>query len=203
MKKEIIQLKNVRTIYPFLFRKKIWDNKDNTDNTGDDKNKYQAGFIIPRSHEVIKQLHEQMALIKKDKFDGKGFLSCLKDIDNLREESDKYSSQDYDNSFLVTAKSKYKPSVVENYQNTNSSTGKKEKVFITDEFKIKSGDYVNAFIELVPYDKPKKGVSAKLLGVQFWKHGEAFPNTTPNFDTFIDEENTESNDFEIPDDMDF
>ena len=194
MKKEIIQLKNVRIIYPYLFTKKNWD---------DTEGKYQAGFIIPKSYEVIKQLHEQMALIKKDKFDGKGFSSCLKDIDNLREESDKYSSQDYDNSFLVTAKSNYKPSVVENYQKTNPSTGKKEKVIITDELKIKSGDYVNAFIELVPYDKPKKGVSAKLLGVQFWKHGEAFPNTTPNFDTFIDQENRDTNDFEISDNMDF
>lgn len=197
MKKEIIQLKNVRIIYPFLFTQKIWN--------GDTEGKYQAGFIIPKSHEVIKQLHEQMELIKKDKFEGKGFSSCLKDIDNLREESDQYSSQDYDNSFRINAKSKFKPLIVENYQKTNTSTGKKEKVIITDELKIKSGDYVNAFIELVPYDKPKKGVSATLIGVQFWKHGEAFPNTTftPNFDTFIDEENTESNDFEIPDDMDF
>ena len=197
MKKEIIQLKNVRIIYPYLFKQKIWN--------GDVEGKYQAGFIVPKSYEVIKQLHEQMALVKKDKFEGKGFSSCLKDIDNLREESDQYSSQDYDNSFRINAKSKFKPLIVENYQKTNTSTGKKEKVIITDEFKIKSGDYVNAFIELVPYDKPKKGVSATLIGVQFWKHGEAFPNATftPDFDTFIDEENTDTNDFEISDEMDF
>jgi hypothetical protein len=197
MKKEIIQLKNVRITYPYLFRQKKWNN--------DEEGKYQAAFIIPKSHEVIKQLSEQMTLIKKEKFEGKGFSSCLKDIDNLREESDQYSSPDYDNSFRINAKSKFKPLIVENYQNTNPVTGKKEQVHITDELRIKSGDYVNAFIELVPYDKPKKGVSATLIGVQFWKHGEAFPNTTsiPNFDSFIDEENSEANDFEIPDDMGF
>ena len=42
MKKEIIQLKNVRIMYPSLFRQKIWK--------GDKEGKYQAGFIIPIDH---------------------------------------------------------------------------------------------------------------------------------------------------------
>ncbi len=197
MKSQIIQLKNVRIIYPSLLKKNIYEGKET---------KYQATFIIPKANQVIKQLQEQMESIKEFKFDGKipkTFSYCLKNIDDLREEQDKYSSEDYNDSFLLTAKSMYKPSVVENYQNTNPVTGKKEQVHITDELRIKSGDYVNAFIELIPYDKPSKGISAKLLGVQFWEHGETFPNRTPNFDSFIDEGNSETNDFEIPDDMDF
>jgi len=197
MKSEIIQLKNVRIIYPSLLKKNIYDGKET---------KYQATFIIPKSNQVIKQLQEQMESIKEFKFDGKipkTFSYCLKNIDDVREDNNKYSAEDYNDSFLLTAKSNYKPLVVENYQNTNPVTGKKEQVHITDELKIKSGDYVNSFIELIPYDKPNKGISAKLLAVQFWQHGEAFPNRTPSFDVFIDQENTQNNIFEIPDDMDF
>lgn len=197
MQKKIIQLKNVRIIYPSLFQKNLWQGKET---------KYQATFIIQKSNEAIKQLQEQIESIKQLKFDGKipkTFSSCLKDIDDLRDEQDKYSAEDYNDSFILTAKSNYKPLVVENYQNINSSTGKKEQVRITDELKIKSGDYVNAFIELMPYDTPSKGISGKLLGVQFWKHGESLSKSIPNFDSFIDEENSEANDFEIPDDMGF
>lgn len=198
MQKKIIQLKNVRIIYPSLFHKNLWKGQET---------KYQATFIIHKSNAAIKQLQEQMESIKEVKFDGKvnnkTFSYCLKSIDELREDNEKYLAQDYDDSFILTAKSNYKPLVVENYQNTNPSTGKKEQVRITDELKIKSGDYVNAFIELMPYDTPSKGISGKLLGVQFWKHGESLSNSIPNFDTFIDEENTESNDFEISDKMDF
>ncbi len=192
MQKKIIQLKNVRITYISLFRKNLWQGKET---------KYQATFIIHKSNEVIKQLQEQIEVIKKLKFDGKtpkNFFCCLKDVDDLKEDNEKYSAEHYNDSFTLTAKTDYKPLVVESYQNTNPSTGKKEKVLITDEFKIKAGDYVNAFIELTAYDTPGKGISCKLLGVQFCKHGEALPSYIPPFD-FIDEENIDTNDFDLLD----
>ena len=146
MKKQIIQLKNVRITYPFLFQKKFWNDKEATD-TNAKKGKYQITIIIPKNHEVVSKLQEQILAIKEAKFEGRGSC-CLKDINVLREEHTSYSDKEYDNTFILTAKNDYKPLIVENYQSINSATGKKEQVQITDELKIKSGDYVNVFIEL-------------------------------------------------------
>jgi hypothetical protein len=168
-----IALKNVRLSFPSLFHKATFEGVET---------KYEATLLLDKDDhaDAIKDIRSQMQAGIKAKLDGAKLGAdklCLKDG----------ADSDYDgygNAWTLKAANAKRPLVID-----------RDKSPLTeDDNRIYSGCYVNASVELW-YQKNAYGkrVNANLLGIQFFKDGEAFGEggTTASgddFDAFDDDD---------------
>jgi len=168
-----ISLKNVRLSFPSLFQKATFEGTET---------KYEATLLLDKDQhaDVIKAIQAEMKSGIKEKLDGSKLGAdklCLKD----GEDSD-YDG--YANTWSLKAANTKRPLVID-----------RDKSPLTeDDNRIYSGCYVNASVELW-YQKNAYGkrVNANLLGVQFYKDGEAFGEggstaSKDDFDAFDDDD---------------
>ena len=165
----LIKLKNVRILYPCLFEKNTKYEKDEA------KAQYTAKIVIPKMNTCQDDQYEQainqmQKIIETSKSKLNGGESFLKDIDDLRngKNGHKYNFDFYNNTYVITAKNRKKPHVIDNYKEKDQD-GNESFVHIIDENKIRGGDLVNVWISTKEYTEGGGGISARLQVVQFVK----------------------------------
>lgn len=168
-----VKINNVRIAFPKLFK---------AERVGDDGDpQHSASFIIPKNHPAVKDIEKVIREVAKDKWADKADIMlkkitaenklCLKDGD-LKAEYDGYAGNLY-----ISANNKVRPFVVD-----------RDKTQLNpDDGVIYAGCYVNVVLDIWPMDnKYGKRINATLLGVQFYKDGDAFaggaPATEADFD---------------------
>lgn len=171
-------LPNVRLIFPYLVEKCPIDNifvKEEKDR------KYSANLLLSKDDEkhvkIVNEIEQKLKLLLKDKKiknnphqivkDGDEELELMADV-NLNDSEKKANSEYKKNKYIITAKNSIAPYL---------SIGNNEQYNLIEHGEIfYSGCFVHAFIELNPYkmkDQPTyKGVSTRLIAVQFFKKGE-------------------------------
>lgn len=170
---ENVMLKNVRLSFPSLWQ---------TEKFGDeDTGKYACTFILD------KEVHaKEIAGIKKLIDDGlktelkvKSLPSdkiCLKDGDDS-------GRSEYEGAYVLKASTKKRPTVID----------RDKTPLLEEDGKPYSGCYVNGIINLWAQNNSYgKRINAGLLGVQFYKDGEAFSSgpidVSDEFDDLEDED---------------
>ena len=166
-----ISLKNVRLSFPSLFQKATFEGQET---------KYEATLLLDKDQhaDVIKAIQSEMKIGIKEKLDGAKLGAdklCLKDGADSEYDG-------YENAWSLKASNAKRPLVID-----------RDKSPLTDDDnRIYSGCYVNASVELW-YQKNAYGkrVNANLLGVQFFKDGDAFGEggstaSGDDFDAFDD-----------------
>jgi len=166
-----ISLKNVRLSFPSLFQKATFEGQETS---------FEATLLLDKDQhaDVISAIQAEMKSGIKDKLDGAKLGAdklCLKDGINSDYEG-------YDNVWSLKASNKKRPLVID-----------RDKSPLTEgDNRIYSGCYVNASVDLW-YQKNAYGkrVNANLLGVQFYKDGDAFGEggstaSVEDFDAFDD-----------------
>lgn len=179
-----VKINNVRIAFPKLFK---------AERVGDDGDpQHSASFIIPKNHPAVKDIEKVIREVAKDKWADKADIMlkkitaenklCLKDGD-LKAEYDGYAGNLY-----ISANNKVRPFVVD-----------RDKTQLNpDDGVIYAGCYVNAVLDIWPMDnKYGKRINATLLGVQFYKDGDAFaggaPATEADFDDLSLEDQVSEN----------
>tara|TARA_S200002703_G_scaffold127907_1_gene114587 strand:+ start:659 stop:1198 length:540 start_codon:yes stop_codon:yes gene_type:complete len=166
-----IKLNNVRLSFPSLFRKAEFQG-----NAG----KYEATFLLnKKTHaDTIAEIEKQIEQGVKDNFKGKKIPAdklCMKD-------GDEFDYDGYAGHMSFKASNNKRPLVID-----------KDKTPVTeDDERVYAGCYVNAVVELWYQDNQfGRRVNANLLGVQFYKDGEAFGDgvtaSEDDFDAFDDD----------------
>lgn len=150
-------LKNVRLSFPSLFQKAKFNGVET---------KYEATLLLDKeAHaDIIKEL--QKGIAEKIKTDLKGAKLgadkiCLRDGDDT-------SYDGYEGCMTFKAANNKRPLVID-----------RDKTPLTEEDgKIYSGCYVNAIVELWSQNNEYgKRINGNLLGVQFFRDGEAFASS--------------------------
>ncbi len=150
-----IMLKNVRLSFPSLWQTETYG--------GDDTGKYAASFILDKQKhkKEIESLKAMIAEGVKDELKVKSVPPdkiCLKD-------GDESGRAEYEGAYTIKATTKKRPTVID----------RDRTPLLEEDGKPYSGCYVNAIIGLwYQNNQFGKRVNANLLGVQFYKDGEAF-----------------------------
>jgi len=168
-----VKLQNVRLSFPSLWQTEKFG--------GEDTGKYAATFILDKETHAkeiagLKKIIDQK--IKED-LKQKALPSdkiCLKD-------GDESGRPEYEGAYVIKASTKKRPTVID----------RDKTQLLEEDGKPYSGCYVNAILDLWPQNNGYgKRVNATLLGVQFYKDGEAFTSgpvdVSDEFDAFEDED---------------
>jgi len=149
-----ILLKNVRLSFPHLFKKAVFDGKEQ---------KFEATFLLHKKEHAA--LIKEIAAVIKEKVrtDLKGAKIssdkvCLRNGDEAEYEG-------YEGHMSLKASNNARPTVID-----------RDRTPLTeDDNKPYAGCYVNAYIELWAQNNQfGKRVNANLLGVQFYRNGKPF-----------------------------
>lgn len=183
---EVLTLKNVRLAFPNVFSPRAM--KD--DKTGETRKRYDATFIFSPEHEAFQASQQAIIKVAKQKWgDDKGLAyakallqrdqTCLHDgaLKALKYEG-------FAGNWYISASNRTRPVVVHCVK--DPATGK-AKVLTEADGVIYAGCYVNAIIEVYPFEGregKKDGIYATLLGIQFAADGEAFGGRTASPDDF-------------------
>lgn len=155
-----IKLNNVRLSFPGLWKPEPFK-------PGDDP-KFKATFLVPKDSELDKQVQAAILETAKAKWGAKA-AAVLKGITN---NPNKYCYQDgdtkpydgYEGMMALSAKNGKRPLVIDRDRTTLTEADGKPY----------AGCYVNATVEFFAYENSGNGISASLMGVQFYKDGDAF-----------------------------
>jgi len=149
-----IQLKNVRLSFPDLFKK----GKPFGDAA---EGAFGATFLIDRDDPELATIRSAIKELVKNELKG---AKLSPDKVCLRDGNDK-DYKGFEGTFYLNARNKIRPTVVN-----------RDRSPITEEDGIiYAGCYVNAIVDLWAMDNQfGKRINASLLGVQFFKDGEAF-----------------------------
>ena len=149
-----IIIKNARLSFPALFQTEIYG--------GESTGKYAATLILDKEQNA-----KEIALIKK------AASEMMQEVFKGKIPSDKIALKDGDESgrpeyagaFTIKATTKKRPTVVD----------RDKSPLVEEDGKPYSGCYVNAIISLwAQSNSYGKRINANLLGVQFYRDGEAF-----------------------------
>lgn len=148
----MIKLKNVRLSFPSLFRKAVFNGEET---------KFEATFLIPKNDPQVKVIQAEIDKLLKSELKGAKLGDdkvCLKDGDG-------FEYQGYAGNWSIKASNDKRPLVID-----------RDKSPLTEnENKPYAGCFVNANIEIWAQNNAYgKRINAKLLGVQFYDHGEPF-----------------------------
>lgn len=173
-------LKNVRLSYPNLFKPKAFKDQDP---------KYSATFIVRKDDPQVDKILAAVITEAKDKFGSKikdrlpsSYHNPLKDGDDVADEH-----PELEGCYYIRTSSQSAPTVLD----------RAKRHLPAEDEKIYAGCYVNASINIAPFDaEVNKGVTAYLNGVQFYMDGERFGGGGDCSDDF---EAEEDDDFEAED----
>ena len=130
---------------------------------------FSAALIIPPNHPIIPKLNAAFERLAKEKWGEKGpaIVKQLRAQDRLalHDGATKAGYAGYDGNMFINTRSKMRPTVVD-----------RNKVPLSEEDgKVYAGCYVNVSLELWAQDNNYgKRVNATLMGVQFFRDGDAF-----------------------------
>lgn len=156
-----IKLNNVRLAFPALFEAK-------SVNAGD-KPAYSGAFIIPKNHPRIADLEKAIAATADEKWGAKGpaMLKTLKAGDKtaLHDGDSKSQYAGFEGNYFVSARNPVRPTCVD----------ADKTPLVEADGRLYGGAFVNVVLELWGQDNAYgKRINATLLGVQFYRDGEAF-----------------------------
>ena len=172
-----IKIKNARLSFPSLFRKAQFQGEETKFEATLMLHKEDHADTIAEIQNAIKagiKEHLKGAKVPADKI-------CLKD-------GDESGRDEYEGHFTLKAANNKRPKVID-----------RDKTPLTeDDDKPYSGCYVNAVVDLWYQNNGYgKRVNANLLGVQFYKDGEAFESGSVADDDDFDEYEVDDEDFDI------
>ena len=156
-----LKLNNVRLAFPVLFEAKTVN--------GEGKPAFSASFLIDPADPQVKALNQAIDQIAKEKWGAKAdaMLKSLRAADKtaLHNGDAKAQYQGFEGNLYISARNPVRPTAVDADKTPlQQSDGR-----------LYSGCYVNAVVELWPQDnKYGKRVNATLMGVQFYRDGDAF-----------------------------
>lgn len=149
-----IVLKNVRLSFPSLFQPEVYG--------GEPTGKYAATFILD------KEVHaKEISIIKKATNDlmMATFKGKIPSDKLALKDGDESGRPEYAGAYTIKASTKKRPTVID----------RDKSPLVEEDGKPYSGCYVNAIISLWAQNNAYgKRINGNLLGVQFYKDGEAF-----------------------------
>lgn len=163
-----MKLANVRLSFPSLFKKAVFEGVET---------KYEATFLLDKQEHAkeIAQIEKTIDEFAKETFKGsvpKSLkITCFVDGDTKDYDG-------YENKMAFKAASTKRVPVID-----------RDRTPLTeDDDKVYAGCYVNAIVSLWYSDHPKGGkqILGNLLGVQFYRDGEAFGAKMASVDDFED-----------------
>lgn len=130
--------------------------------------KFAGTFLIPAGSELEKKIEAEILRVAELKWPGKG-AQVIKQIagNNMRycfrpEGEKTYAGYEGNRFFKATNESRVP--VID----------RDRSPLVAADGKIYSGCYVSVAVEFYAYENNGKGIAASLMGVQFYKHGDAF-----------------------------
>lgn len=155
-----VMIRGARLSFPALFRPEAF-------NAGDEP-KFKATLLIPKGDPQAKDIERAILAVLKDKHPTKAeqILKSIRSNPNkfCVADGDTKSYDGYEGMLAISAKSKSRPTVVDQLRNPLAE----------EDGKPYAGCYVNASLDFFAYDSSGVGVSASLRGVQFVRDGESF-----------------------------
>lgn len=171
-----IKLTNVRLAFPKLFEARAFDD--------DSTPRFEATFLMPKGDKQLRELRAAIVKESNAKWGEKGpsTLATIeaKDRSCLQDGDDKEDYAGFEGNMAVKATSKVRPLVLD---------ADRTKITNESEGRPYAGCYVNASVDVYAYDNKKFGkrMCATLLGVQFYRDGDAFAGGAPaSVDDFDD-----------------
>lgn len=169
-----LKLKNVRLSFPNLF--------EATTVNGEGEPAFSANFLIAKDDSQVNAINEAIESTAKDKWGAKAdaMLKTIRASDKtcVHNGDLKSNYSGYEGHFFIGARNVIRPLVIDaNLAPLAQADGKPY-----------SGCYVNASLELWAQDnKYGKRINATLLGVQFYRDGDAFGGgSVPSVSDFDD-----------------
>lgn len=155
------KLNNVRSAFNAYFEPKAV-------NAGD-KPAYSGAFLIPKDHPQLKDLEKAIAATADEKWGAKGpaMLKTLKAGDKtaLHDGDSKATYQGFEGNYFISARNPVRPTCVD----------ADKTPLVESDGRLYSGCYVNVVLELWGQDNAYgKRINATLMGVQFYRDGDAF-----------------------------
>lgn len=155
-----IRLNNVRLAFPNIFEPQVSE---------DGKSSYGAALLFAPDHPQVKDIHAAIASVAADKWGAKAdaMLKQIKAADKtaLHNGDTKAQYAGYEGNLFVNARNPVRPTAVDTDKTPlQQSDGR-----------LYAGCYVNAVLEFWAQDnKFGKRINATLMGVQFYRDGDAF-----------------------------
>lgn len=156
-----IRIDNVRLAFPALFEPKAV-------NAGD-KPAFCAAFIVPRNHPQMAEINAAIAATADEKWGVKGpvMLKTIKAGDKiaLHDGDGKAQYQGFEGNWFISARNPVRPTCLDADKTPLAES----------DGRLYAGCYCNAILELWGQDNNYgKRINATLLGVQFYRDGDAF-----------------------------
>lgn len=155
-----IRLNNVRLAFPNIFEPQVSE---------DGKSSYGAALLFAPDHPQVKDINAAIASVAADKWGAKAdaMLKQIKAADKtaLHNGDTKAQYAGYEGNLFVNARNPVRPTAVDTDKTPlQQSDGR-----------LYAGCYVNAVLEFWAQDnKFGKRINATLMGVQFYRDGDAF-----------------------------
>lgn len=181
-----VVLKGVRLVFPDLWEPKEFE-------TGDGKPRYSATFLVEPGSANDKAIRDTIKAVAKEAHAAKAD-AVLKTMEG---NSQKFfyldgNAKDYDGFADMMYASSHRPA----NQGAPLVMDRDKQPLAATSGKPYSGCYVNASIDIYAQVGKNPGIRASLLGVQFFKDGDAFAGSRANPDDFEDlSEGADSEDF--------
>ncbi|MDP8051027.1 DUF2815 family protein [Pasteurella atlantica] len=156
-----VKLKDVRLAFPALFQAKTIN--------GEGDPRFSATFLLEKNSANAKAIENAINQVAKDKWDDKAE-AILKGIRTrnavcLHDGAEKAEYDGFDGKMYVSASNSAKPKILD----------RDKTELIQVDGKPYGGCYVNAVIDIWAQDnKYGKRINASLMGVQFFRDGDAF-----------------------------
>lgn len=175
------RLNNVRIAFAKLFKAEQYE--------GQGSFRCGAAFILPPTHPQFKQVEKAITAAADTKWKDKAAARLAgarkKNKVALFEGDDKAKYDGFAGNYYVSANCRG-GETEEEAEKPTVYTADKVKVTKASESPIYNGCYVNALVEFYADDRYGDGVFCRLVGVQFFKDGDAFGSAPAREDDFDD-----------------
>lgn len=155
-----IKLQNVRLAFPALFTAEPFKPGDVP--------KFKATFLIPKDSEQCEEVEQAIKAVAREKWGAKadGIIKQIRGNPNkfCFQDGDDRAYDGYQGMMALSAKNALRPTVVD----ANKAP------LVEADGKPFAGCYVHAVVDFFAYDNSGNGISASLMGVQFYREGDRF-----------------------------
>lgn len=165
---KVLKIKNVR----LAFTKNLFVVGSYKDGPG--KKKFRAKFIIPPDHPQIGDIVAELRRLAEEEWKdrSKAILAAIKDNDQKMAflNGDLKQWEGFAGNYYISAANEQKPL----YLRANPGTKEHPNLITQESGELYSGCYVVAHLSFWTWNQPAPQINCNLLGVQFYRPGEAF-----------------------------